>query len=158
MRSKNTRAGNQLGQHHRRHHILSKWTKVKYFSWELFVSVFLMPAMQIVTSWFSLSIIKICNNTALIGDVRLSILTYRCLLSIGQGHVTQKWFVSRLADASAFQAPAKDWNTCTKSSHFSTSQFLKQGSLQSDITWLINSYKDSNLFFCILLLNVHGQD
>ena len=41
---------------------------------------------------------------------------------------------------------------------FFASQFLKQGSLQSDIAWLINSYKDSNFFFCLLLINVHGQD
>lgn len=67
-----------------------------------------MPAMQIVTSRFSLSIIKICNNTALIGDVKLSILTYGCLLSIGQAYMTQNRFVPRLADASAFQGPAKE--------------------------------------------------
>lgn len=84
MRQKNTRADNQLGQHHRRHPILSKWiftTKVKYFSRKLFVSVFLMQAMQIVTSWFSFPLIKICNNTALIGHVKLSIIILYLILT-----------------------------------------------------------------------------
>lgn len=147
MRSKNTRAGNQLGQHHRRHHILSKWTKVKYFSWELFVSVFLMPAVQIVTSWFSLSIIKICNNTALIGDVRLSILTYPSMLAFHWASTCDsKMICSPSCWCIGISSPCKRLKHMNKIKSFLYQPISQARILQSDITWLINSYKDSNFF------------